>query len=286
MEFNVLCLCPNCHALMKHGGRDLKSVLETAEKVSKGEVAPEEVGERRGDFYIINVKVAGKEREIFYKQTHMAKFIQQTAGKEEEEYDTKKETNNERTENLKPYALGFKTSNKREKYAQVLDHLPNGHPDGSRSAYQKKPLVQAIGEDKFILMELSPKENVIPTVYDRVYIGEGERDVIDHVIRRLRYNQLTPSAKKELPNVLERIVKEDEKKFIALFNNPKGILKFVLGGKMSSILGERGKGEFTDFDDLTKRVRGLRHPEMIIVSVILDKIVGGKQKDIEALFND
>ncbi|NMX21945.1 DUF655 domain-containing protein [ANME-1 cluster archaeon GoMg4] len=171
-------------------------------------------------------------------------------------------------------------------YAYALNYLPTGHPDDSRPAYQKKPLVQAIGEDKFILMELSPKENATLTVYDRVYIGEGERDVIDHVIRMLKYNELTPSAKKELPNVLERIIKEDEKRFIALFNNPKGILKFVLGRKMSSMLGERRKGEFADFDDLTKRVRGLRHPEMIIVNIIEDKIVGGKQKEIEALFND
>ena len=87
MEFNVLCLCPNCHALMKHGGRDLESVWETAEKVSKREVAPEEVGERSGDFYIINIKVARKEREIFYTPTHMATIaavVEQTTKKEEE----------------------------------------------------------------------------------------------------------------------------------------------------------------------------------------------------------
>ena len=107
MEFNVLCLCPNCQALMDHGGRDLKNILETAKEVSRGEVAPEEVDERRGDYHIINVKVAGKEREIFYTPKHMqqlAAFIEQTAEKEEEEeYDTKKETTNERTENLKPH---------------------------------------------------------------------------------------------------------------------------------------------------------------------------------------
>lgn len=86
MEFNVLCLCPNCHALMKHGGKMLKNIWEMAEKVLKREVAPEEVKEKRGDFYIININVAGKDKEIFYTPTHMEKlavFIEQTIEKEE-----------------------------------------------------------------------------------------------------------------------------------------------------------------------------------------------------------
>jgi len=86
MEFNVLCLCPNCHALMKHGGKVLKNIWEMAEKILKKEVAPEEVKERKGDFYIININVAGKERDIFYTPVHMAKlaaFIGQALEKEQ-----------------------------------------------------------------------------------------------------------------------------------------------------------------------------------------------------------
>lgn len=74
MEFNVFCLCPNCHALMKHGGADLKEIRKTAEKVTKNELAPEEVDERGGDFYIINVTMAGEKRQIFYTPMHMAKL--------------------------------------------------------------------------------------------------------------------------------------------------------------------------------------------------------------------
>lgn len=73
MEFNVLCLCPNCHALIKHGGADLKEVLVVAAKVSKNEIAPEEVNEKQGDFYIIDVEVVGQKRQIFYTSTHMMK---------------------------------------------------------------------------------------------------------------------------------------------------------------------------------------------------------------------
>jgi hypothetical protein len=72
--FNVLCLCPNCHALMKFGGRDLKGITERAEKTLTGEVAPEEVSERHGDFYIVPVIIAGREKELFLAPFHMAKI--------------------------------------------------------------------------------------------------------------------------------------------------------------------------------------------------------------------
>ena len=74
MEFNVLGLCPNCHALLKHGGRDLSNVLEVANKLSKGEVAPEPINERGGDFYIVKIGVVGKEKKLFYSPAHMNKF--------------------------------------------------------------------------------------------------------------------------------------------------------------------------------------------------------------------
>ncbi len=102
----------------------------------------------------------------------------------------------------------------KEAYARVLDYLPHGHPDDSRPVYQKKPLVHAVGEDTFVLMELSPKRDKVLAVYERVYIGEGERKVIDHVIKRLKYKELTRTAQKELLYVLEERVKEDEKRFI------------------------------------------------------------------------
>ncbi len=176
---------------------------------------------------------------------------------------------------------------KRETHAQVLDYLPYGHPDDSRPVYQKKPLVHAIGEDKFILMELSPKKDKIPAAYDRVYIGEGEREVIDHVTKRLKYKELTPTAKIELPHVLERIVKEDEKRFIHAFNEAKPITTRLntldllpgIGKKlMWAILEERKKEPFSDFEDLTKRVKGLHHPEKIIAKRIEEEIMEENMK--------
>jgi hypothetical protein len=72
--FNVLCLCPNCFALMKYGGRELGAITDLAEKTANGEAAAEEVSERKGDFYIVPVIIAGKEKELFFAPFHMAKI--------------------------------------------------------------------------------------------------------------------------------------------------------------------------------------------------------------------
>jgi len=171
---------------------------------------------------------------------------------------------------------------RRETNARVLDYLPYGHPNDSRPVYQKKPLVHAVGEDQFVLMELAPKKDKIPAVYDRVYIGEGEREVIDHVTKRLRYEELTPTAKVELPYVLEIIVKENEERFMKAFNDAKPITTRLhtldllpgIGKKlMWAMVEERKKGEFASFEDLTKRVKGLHHPEKIVAKRIEEEIM-------------
>ncbi|MEA2075327.1 MAG: DUF655 domain-containing protein [Euryarchaeota archaeon] len=164
--------------------------------------------------------------------------------------------------------VGYKTSNKRETYVLVLDFLSYGH----RYESQKKPLVQAIGEDKFVFLELAPKKNKIPKFCDRVYIGDGERELIDHVIKTLKYRELTPSAKIKLPYVLERIVKDNEKWFIQFFNraHPNCFMRLPSVGdiKTRSIKEEREKREFSNFEDLTRRVDRLYYPEKIIAKII------------------
>src|SRR5659263_108851 len=94
----------------------------------------------------------------------------------------------------------------KEDTAYILDYLHYGRSDDSRPMYQKKPLIQAIGEKHFVLIDLIPKETVVPNVYDKVYIGDGDRPVIDHVKRRIAYNELTHGAQLELPSVIEKLI--------------------------------------------------------------------------------
>ncbi|MGV8088902.1 MAG: DUF655 domain-containing protein [Methanothrix sp.] len=170
---------------------------------------------------------------------------------------------------------------KREEIARVLDYLPYGRTPDSRT-YQKQPLVQAVGETNFVLMEMTPKEGVVPVAGARVYIGSGSRDVIDHVNRRIDYSELSNSAKLELPFEIQTIVLEDEPRFIRYFNDAGPIttrmhaLELLPGiGKklMWSVLNERKKGSFKSFADLVERVKGLHNPEKLIAKRIEDELM-------------
>jgi len=175
---------------------------------------------------------------------------------------------------------------KREEVARVLDYLPYGRTPDTRS-YQKQPLVQAVGETNFVLMEMTPKEGVVPVAGTRVYIGSGSRDVIDHVNRRIEYIELSNSAKLELPFEIQIIVLEDEPRFIRYFNEAGPIttrmhaLELLPGiGKklMWAVLTERKKGPFKSFVELMERVKGLHNPEKLITKRVEDELMDDRIK--------
>jgi putative nucleotide binding protein len=169
----------------------------------------------------------------------------------------------------------------KEDIAYILDYLPYGRSDDTRPMYQKKPLVQGVGEKHFVLMEMIPKENVVPKAQDKIYIGEGDRPVIDHVKRRITHNELTHGAQMELPAMIEKIVLANENRFLSFFNEAYPIttrlhmLELLPGiGKklMWGIIEERKKGEFTSFKELVERVKGLHAPEKLITNRVLDEL--------------
>ncbi len=169
----------------------------------------------------------------------------------------------------------------KEKFAYILDYLPYGRTDDNRPMYQKKPLAQGIGEKYFVLMEMMTKENVVPRSHDRVYIGEGDRHVIDHVKRRIIFSELTNSAQMELPRGIEKIILSDEKRFLSFFNDAYPIttrlhmLELLPGiGKklMWAIIEERKKGKFESIAQLVSRVKGLHTPEKLLMNRILEEL--------------
>ena len=175
---------------------------------------------------------------------------------------------------------------KREEVARVLDYLPYGRAPDSRS-YQKQPLVQAVGEANFVLMEMTPKAGVVPAAGTRVYIGSGERDVIDHVNRRIDYSELSNSAKLELPFETQKVVLDNEARFIRFFNEAGPLttrmhtLELLPGiGKklMWAVLNERKKGPFKSFKDLMDRVKGLHYPEKLIAKRVEDELMDDRIK--------
>ena len=169
----------------------------------------------------------------------------------------------------------------KEEYAYILDYLPYGRTDDNRPMYQKKPLAQGIGEKHFVLMEMMTKENAAPRSHDRVYIGDGDRPVIDHVKRRIIYTELSHSAQMELPSVIEKIIVSDEQRFLNFFNDAYPIttrlhmLELLPGiGKklMWAIIDERKKGKFESIAQLISRVKGLHTPEKLIMNRVLEEL--------------
>ncbi len=174
-----------------------------------------------------------------------------------------------------------------EDFAYILDYLPQGRAD--EKSFKRTPLALAVGETEFKLFELIPKINVTLTIGERVYIGKDldKRVKIEHVKRRITYDELTNAAQSELPYVLEEIVKKNEQRFVEFFNKASPIttrfhmLELLPGlGKktMWSIIEEREKGPFKSFQDLVERVKLVHRPEKLIVNRILEEL---KNRDIK-----
>lgn len=165
-----------------------------------------------------------------------------------------------------------------EDYAYILDYLAQG-AGGNFS--KREPVCYAIGDEEFKLFELVPKAGAQVDIGVRTYIGKDtadvKRDVIDHVKRRIGFNDLTNNAQAELEYAVTDIVLAKQSRFIRFFNEAEGIsmrkhmLEELPGlGKksMTAILDERKKGNFKDFADLSERT-GIKNPEKLIVSRIV-----------------
>ena len=171
-------------------------------------------------------------------------------------------------------------ADKKEIRAIVLDVLQKGHPADPRPVFKREPIIQAMGVEQFKLLELVPKKMEIQ-IHEEVYIGDGERDKIERVKRRISYDDLTQTAKLELPFVVEQLVKEREPDFVQFFNkaisiSPKLHMLHLLPGigkkLMWEILEERGKKPFESFAEISKRIKAIPHPDKMIINRILEEL--------------
>jgi putative nucleotide binding protein len=161
-----------------------------------------------------------------------------------------------------------------------LDYTQRGKSNTVRG--REGLIVQGIGEEHLTLLELLGIQNMNFEVGERVYIGREGRDKVMSVLGRLEYNDISQSAKNDLPTIVEKIVLQNEKRFVEHINNAQPItprihaLELIPGiGKtyMLTIIKEREKKKFESFVDLQTRV-GLRDPSKLIVKRIVDEIAG------------
>jgi putative nucleotide binding protein len=168
-----------------------------------------------------------------------------------------------------------------EEYAYVLDYLAHGRPS-ARPSYRAGALVQVVGEEFFTLLEAIVREGLVIKPYERVYVGKESRGEITYIIGRIGYDELTSSAKLELPIAVEKIVLNREPWFINFFNTTQAItprmhaLELIPGiGKkyMWQIINERERSQFKNFDDLQKRAN-IPSPAKLIAKRILEELSG------------
>ncbi|WNY26727.1 DUF655 domain-containing protein [Methanolapillus ohkumae] len=177
-------------------------------------------------------------------------------------------------------------SGEREEWVWILDYLPYGKEEDTRPVYMKKPLIQALGNSKFILFDLIPVEGKVPPVHIKTHIGSGSEEYVERVKARIMYEELSRGAKLELPLAISSAVKEQESRFIQFYNEARPVsmrqnsLELLPGiGKklMLDILGETKKKPFDNFEDLKKRVPAIRDPEKHIIDRIIEEMKGGQK---------
>ena len=165
----------------------------------------------------------------------------------------------------------------KEEYAIILEYLPNGYPLEGKMM----PIAQAIGRNNLTLLELVPRRGEALNIGEEVYIGDGKRDKIYYILGRLNREKLTESAKEQLQEFINKVVREREKQFIDFFNTSEAINKRVhqiellpgMGKKhMREILDKRKEKPFESFDEMKARISNLPDPEKAVEKRIIQEL--------------
>ncbi len=166
----------------------------------------------------------------------------------------------------------------KEEFAIILDYLPYGYP----MSQKRLPTAQAIGEKTLALLELIPRRGITLSVKQKIYIGEGKREEIYYIAGRLQREKLTETAKIQLQEFVEKVVAEQEGKYVDFFNNANAIntrlhqIELLPGfGKKHTkeILEEREKNKFASFDEIKSRLSGIPDPRKAIEKRIMEELI-------------
>jgi len=174
-----------------------------------------------------------------------------------------------------------------EDYAYVLDYMARGKMGGTRQAFRTEPLVQLVGESYFTLLEAIPRSGVTISLRERLYIGkELPREKISHIKGRISYDDLTSTARIELPLMVEDIVINNEERFVRFFNTTQAVTQRLhslelipgIGKKYTwAILEARERKPFEGLGDIKDRI-GLPDPAKLITKRVLEELAEREPK--------
>jgi len=168
---------------------------------------------------------------------------------------------------------------KKEEEALVIDYMPLGRSLEAR----KEPIAQVVGTLQFTLLEIATRPELKMEILEKIYIGREKREKVDHIIKRISYNELTNSAQKELEIAIQKIVEERESDFVGFFNRAGPInirchsLEMLPGiGKknLTTLLAEREKTPFKSLEEMHQRIPHVLDPRQIIVQRVIEELKG------------
>ena len=181
---------------------------------------------------------------------------------------------------------GYTQPRKYEEFAYVLDFVERGKSSTVRG--RQGIIVTALGEDRLTILEILGTENSEFEIGERIYIGKEGRTKVQSVLGKLDYNRISQSAQSEIRGVVDKIVQQNEKRFVDYLNNAQPLtprihaLELIPGiGKtyMKIMLEERDKKKFDSFEDLQNRV-GLKEPIKQITKRIMEEITGDARMNL------
>lgn len=170
----------------------------------------------------------------------------------------------------------------KEEYVIILDFLKNGYITDNRPLHLKTPVAQGIGKKTLALFELAPKKDIFLQPGQEVYIGEGKREEIHHIVGKIPFNKLTNNSKEEIEYTIKELVEKEEKRFVDFFNNAQPMTMRMhqlellpgLGKKhMWEILDER-VDPFKSYEDIKSRVKLIPNPQKLVIKRIIKEMEG------------
>ena len=114
-----------------------------------------------------------------------------------------------------------------------------------------------------------------------VTTAKAVAEKIERVKRRIGYEDLTQTARLELPFAVDQVVKDKEPEFVQFFNtsisiSPKLHMLHLLPGigkkLMWEILEEREKKPFESFGEISQRIKSIPNPAKMIASRVLEEL--------------
>jgi putative nucleotide binding protein len=149
--------------------------------------------------------------------------------------------------------------------------------------FETHAYVLSVVPPKMYLRDSRPRdETIVQGIHpqERLSIERDARSKIDHIKRRIFYEDLAPESEAELPLVVEIIVTKHEHKYVQFFNEAAPIttrlhsLQLLPGiGQtlMWALLDERKRNPFKSFEDIAARTK-LQNPKKVLTARIIDEL--------------